>query len=327
MFNKIFFILLFSMSAMAEVKISQLPLNNGSTVGSTDSFPFVNVISDTTERLAMPTLFNGTITSIQNPTFTGTITAGGIALGNLNQINWKNFAGSGNLPLEVDASNNLNWNSGAVLISSGGNITAPTFISANPNPATAGAILLANTDKISWRNAANNANLLLQVDSSNNLNWSNGAFLVSSGGNVTFDGLLQVPDVVTGSSAPTNAIYRGGNSTLAATAAGGNLYVQAGVSTGASGGVGGDLYLAAGNSTNASDGTIHFSGLGVSQTGTDFGTINTQTGVWIIGAASTTHQHALNTATAASSNCGSLSGGAACVEITINGTTHYIPYF
>lgn len=49
-------------------------------------------------------------------------------------------------------------------------------------------------------------------------------------------------------------------------------------------------------------------------------------GVVVIGATSS-NQHVLNTATAASSNCGTLLGGTACIQISINGTTRYIPYY
>jgi hypothetical protein len=38
-------------------------------------------------------------------------------------------------------------------------------------------------------------------------------------------------------------------------------------------------------------------------------------------------QHNLNTVSAASANCGSVSGAFACIKININGTVHYIPYF
>jgi hypothetical protein len=48
-------------------------------------------------------------------------------------------------------------------------------------------------------------------------------------------------------------------------------------------------------------------------------------GVVTIGAASTTHQHAINGLSAAASNCGSLA--AECWEVTFDGTTHYIPVF
>lgn len=65
-------------------------------------------------------------------------------------------------------------------------------------------------------------------------------------------------------------------------------------------------------------------------------TVNTQVtigqadtaGIWTWGAASTTPQHVLNTATAANTNCGGVTVGAAgCIQQTINGVTHYIPYF
>jgi hypothetical protein len=50
-------------------------------------------------------------------------------------------------------------------------------------------------------------------------------------------------------------------------------------------------------------------------------------GAVTLGAGSTTPQHAINTSTATASSCGSLSGAAGCIQITINGSTHYVPYY
>jgi hypothetical protein len=63
------------------------------------------------------------------------------------------------------------------------------------------------------------------------------------------------------------------------------------------------------------------------EVGTPSGTgikLTTDSGV-TVGKESSTAQHTLNTATAAATNCGATA--TACVEITINGTTHYIPYY
>jgi hypothetical protein len=55
------------------------------------------------------------------------------------------------------------------------------YKSRTTNPATSGQIRLANTDTISWRNAANSANLPLTVDSGNYLTY-NGVEIFSSAG-------------------------------------------------------------------------------------------------------------------------------------------------
>lgn len=64
----------------ADVKISQLPLGSAVSVGSTDSFPYVAVASNTTKRLTLYDLINipaftSTFAPIASPTFTGTVTA------------------------------------------------------------------------------------------------------------------------------------------------------------------------------------------------------------------------------------------------------------
>lgn len=51
-------------------------------------------------------------------------------------------------------------------------VKSPAFISSTANPATVGAVELANGDNLAWRNAGNTANENLTVDSSNNLNYS-----------------------------------------------------------------------------------------------------------------------------------------------------------
>jgi len=141
--------------------------------------------------------------------------------------------------------------------------------------------------------------------------------------------LAHAPDLASGSTVPTTVIIRGGASNSSSTAAGGNLLLTSGLSTGVGGGVGGDVYLAAGQSSASNNGIIHFSSTASNLSTTDIGTINTQTNVWTIGKASTTVQHIWNTATSAASNCGGaiLTGSAGCITWTINGTTHYIPYY
>jgi hypothetical protein len=85
---------------------------------------------------------------------------------------------------------------------------------------------------------------------------------------------------------------------------------------------------------NGSGGTLTIQGANASGSGTggnvvlQGGTSGSGTaGVVQIGRSSTTNQNILNNATAAASNCGSIAGAAGCLQMTINGTTHYVPYF
>jgi len=69
------------------------------------------------------------------------------------------------------------------------------FISAAPNPAQSGRVRLAVTDTISWRNNANNGDLAMSVDSSNNIEYPNGfipAYLGSKSANFAAGGLVRM---------------------------------------------------------------------------------------------------------------------------------------
>lgn len=68
-----FFLILSSLSFAADVKISQLPLLAPASIGSTDSFPLVNVATNQTVRLKLSDLLS--IPSLQSPTFSGNVTA------------------------------------------------------------------------------------------------------------------------------------------------------------------------------------------------------------------------------------------------------------
>lgn len=63
-------------------------------------------------------------------------------------------------------------------------LLAKYYTSVTANPATAGAVRLAKTDTISWRNNANSGNLPLGIDSSNNLTF-NGSIVPSGSGFVS----------------------------------------------------------------------------------------------------------------------------------------------
>jgi hypothetical protein len=94
------------------------------------------------------------------------------------------------------------------------------------NPASAGAVRLANASAINWRNAANNADLLgIAINSSNNLSFGNSAVGVASfnavntafNGFATFGGGLNVIGIANANTVPST------NPT-----AGGILYAEAG---------------------------------------------------------------------------------------------------
>ena len=63
--------------------------------------------------------------------------------------------------------------------------TSPAFVSTTTNPATAGILRLANMDSIEWRNAANNGNFSLSLNSSNYLVY-NGIAVVIGAGSTTY---------------------------------------------------------------------------------------------------------------------------------------------
>lgn len=75
-------------------------------------------------------------------------------------------------------------------------MTNKTLASATANAATAGVIRLANnSDAVSWRNAANNANLDLKVDGSNNLEFNAVDLVTVSGAQTLTDKTLTTPTV------------------------------------------------------------------------------------------------------------------------------------
>jgi hypothetical protein len=81
--KKLISLLLFStlgVALAADVKISQLPLGSGATVGVSDSFPYVAASTNITKRLTLWDLINlppivSTYAPKASPTFTGTVTA------------------------------------------------------------------------------------------------------------------------------------------------------------------------------------------------------------------------------------------------------------
>jgi hypothetical protein len=113
----------------AETTISQLPLLNGSQVGTTDSFPFVSVSNGETARLNISSLFS--IPSLQNPSFSGLVTGAAFS-GNGSSITGLNASNvNSGVLLPVNGGTGLvsSGNSGYVLTSNGSGwiATAPLF--------------------------------------------------------------------------------------------------------------------------------------------------------------------------------------------------------
>jgi hypothetical protein len=97
----------------------------------------------------------------------------------------------GTAPLTADLSFGTNFG-----------LFAKYLTSVTANPASVGVLRLANTDAIEWRNAANNANLPLAVDSSNNLLW-NGDIIATSGSSPVLS-IAGTANEITASSATGN---------------------------------------------------------------------------------------------------------------------------
>lgn len=113
-------------------------------------------------------------------------------------------------------------------------LTVSNLTSTSANPATAGLLRLTNLDTIQWRNAANSGNLVLGVDTSNNLTY-NGIPLVNNTaptftgpvnitgilnvtGNGTFGGSVTATNFIgpgTGLTGTASALSIGGNAATA----------------------------------------------------------------------------------------------------------------
>lgn len=119
-----------------------------------------------TGTLTVPTLV--ATTGITAPYFSSSTSnpssAGVLRLARTDTVAWRNAANSSNVTLSLDANN---------VMTSSGNFSASAFISSNTgNPASSGGVRLGNTESVTWRNAANNADLDLTVNSSNQLTYN-----------------------------------------------------------------------------------------------------------------------------------------------------------
>jgi hypothetical protein len=140
--------LLCSSSFGADKKISELTLGTASAIVTNDSFPYVDSVASTTKRLKIAELFSVPALStalalkanLASPTFSGVVKspaftttesnpASGFFINLANNgggIAWRNALNDGNLSLNVDTSNRLTYNGGA-LFSSGGILVSTAF--------------------------------------------------------------------------------------------------------------------------------------------------------------------------------------------------------
>ncbi len=106
---------------------------------------------------------------------------------NVDAIEWRNNANSGDVGISKNASDFFNFG--------GAGIQTAIFQTTTANVAASGQYRLASADSIGWRNNANNADLLLSKNSSDNLNWPNNIIataFVSNSANVAATGTLRL---------------------------------------------------------------------------------------------------------------------------------------
>lgn len=103
-------------------------------------------------------------------------------------------ASGGTLPLTADLSFGSNFG-----------LFAKYLTSVTANPASAGVVRLANTESVEWRNAANNANLALTVNASNQLTF-NGNVIPTDTTTITAKSFLygDAAGLIASTSSPTN---------------------------------------------------------------------------------------------------------------------------
>lgn len=112
---------------------------------------------------------------IQNGSDASVAVAGAVRLHSGDSINWRNNANSADLALSKDSSDRLSAQPFAGLIAT--NLVIPG------NHAVTGQVQLNSSDTIAWRNNANNADVVLSKNASNNLVFPNG---LSLGGDAAF---------------------------------------------------------------------------------------------------------------------------------------------
>jgi hypothetical protein len=143
---------------------------------------FVRQTSTNTQTLTGGLSIGGSLVVTGNISSTGTNTAnivvsktanpagtGIVRLANVDSIKWRNFANGGDILLGLNGA--ANGNIPADLINSQNGFLGP-FISPNAAVSVTGALRLASTDTVSWRNNANGADIPLGKNASDQLTFN-----------------------------------------------------------------------------------------------------------------------------------------------------------
>lgn len=157
--------------------------------------------------LSAPLTVTGSISSTTSLTATTAVTAGtafigpgtaasagSIRLANNTDIAWRNAANSANVSFTVNTSNQFDFGANALLSQNG-------FQHGGVNASATGVVRLGNNASVGWRNAANSADILLTLNSSNIF---------------TFGAALSVPNGITagGVTSDAGATITGGTVTI-----------------------------------------------------------------------------------------------------------------
>jgi hypothetical protein len=125
-----------------------------------------------------------------NPARTGTI-----RLASSDTISWRNFANNGDISISKTGASSGTIPADTLFFVGGFGLDASFFGDNNGTQAASGSVRLGSTSLISWRNNANNADVSLSKNASDNLVYSNG---LSLGGSLQSSG---TSTVVTGTGA------------------------------------------------------------------------------------------------------------------------------
>ena len=260
-------------------------------------------------------------------------------------IGYKTNAYNGGVAVGPNATAGSNGNQGTVAIGSAANATGVDAIAIGAGVTTAAgtyAISMGTTTTaaglrsiaMGWNNAAPGQSQIsigsgvvpTSAVAGLYIGSASGSFTPNTTGNqITFGSpVLPLNDMFIGQAAkgtltPSGVSIQASPAAagIAVDTAGGSLSLRSGTGTGAGGG-----------------GALIFQTSPVMTSGTNADTLVTAmqisaSGAIAIGPASPTPavQHSINTTTTANTSCGTLAGSAGCVQITVNGVTHFIPYY
>jgi hypothetical protein len=188
-----------------------------------------------------------------NPALTGTI-----RLASTDSIAWRNNANGADISLSKTGAASGNIPADTFVF--GSVVQAPAFLSATANPASVGAVRLAKTDAIEFRNNSNGADVIA-------LSLSGSDQVVVGGAAVQMPGTLNISGDVAGKSfSATTGLHQSPDDGTPANLISGGTLGTLGTTTKVSGGVaapgtnGGAVQITAANGTGANGGTVTITG-------------------------------------------------------------------